>query len=112
MSGTVPALDIPIVHYHSVHNDRIPALLYAGEVAWVVAPGATRLYVGDGVTNRLVLSTSPLDMPLIDPFAQPVVSDTPPANPFPRQLWCDATTLRLYLLFNGQWVEIARGGQT
>lgn len=58
--------DVPIIHYHSPTDTNAPVTLDAGEAAWNVGPVQTKLWVGDGTGNRLVLSTAVADMPLFN----------------------------------------------
>ena len=64
MSGTLA--DPPIILHHTPTDNNEPALLFAGETAVAVGPTKTRMWFGDGTTNRLVLSTDPIDNPLFN----------------------------------------------
>jgi hypothetical protein len=59
--------DQVIILHHTSSNTTTPALLYAGEFAVATGTQHTKLWVGDGTANRLLLSTNPLDTPLIQP---------------------------------------------
>jgi hypothetical protein len=51
----------PIVLNHTLTDTNLPALLSAGEAAIGVGPTYTRMWFGDGATNRLLLSDNPVD---------------------------------------------------
>lgn len=53
-----------IVLYNTPTDNNMPALLYQGELAGGVGPNYTRLWIGDGTENRLLLSDNPADTPL------------------------------------------------
>jgi hypothetical protein len=59
--GIVPA----IVTYHTSTDVNLPALLYAGEFATMVGPTFTKVWLGDGAANRLLLSNDPADTPIL-----------------------------------------------
>jgi hypothetical protein len=48
-----------IITYHTPTDANAPALLYAGEFATGTGPTYTRMWLGDGTTNRLLLSNNP-----------------------------------------------------
>jgi hypothetical protein len=58
----------PIQLNRTTNPANVPPLLFEGEPAVAVAPGLTRLWIGDGAANRLLLSSNPAD-PLGPPIA-------------------------------------------
>jgi hypothetical protein len=58
----------PIQLNRTTNPASVPSLLFEGEPAVAVAPALTRLWIGDGAANRLLLSSNPAD-PLGAPIA-------------------------------------------
>jgi Pectate lyase superfamily protein len=50
-----------IITHHTSTDVNTPALLYAGEIATGTGPTYTRMWLGDGTANRLLLSNNPAD---------------------------------------------------
>jgi hypothetical protein len=55
----------PITLRSSLSDMSMPPLLLKGEFAVTVGPTYTKLWVGQGAANRLLLSTDPADTPLV-----------------------------------------------
>ena len=63
----------PVVLYHSTTDNDPPGILMAGQMA--VGLGVyTRVWIGDGTINRLLLSNSPGDTPIFSVASNQLLS--------------------------------------
>lgn len=99
--------DQTIILHHTDTDNNTPALLYAGEIAAAVGPTYTKMWVGDGAVNRLLLSSNRLELAAIGAGRSTItVADVAPVGQVIGDLWCDGTTGNLFIWFSSQWVQV------
>ena len=90
--------------------DGTTAHLLPGEPGFAIAPGVTKLWVGDDTSNRLLLSTNPADNPLISFAGGIVVGNTEPAIKTPGLGWFDTVTSQTFIWTGVEWVVAVNPG--
>jgi hypothetical protein len=95
-------------------GDTAPTSPVAGALWWDSVSGNLFVYYSDPNSNEWVAASRGAPGPTGPPGTNVTISDTPPANPQPGQLWWDSTVGQFFVYFadadSSQWVVASQQG--